>query len=50
MIATMLFMIKVVVNIRNKHQITKQKDRIFTGKFFNIALALLWAIIELDVV
>jgi hypothetical protein len=36
MIATMLFMIKICINIRNKHQIIKQKDRIFTGTNFNI--------------
>ncbi|XP_058804916.1 solute carrier family 66 member 2 isoform X2 [Phymastichus coffea] len=30
MIAMMFFMIKVCIDIQNKHQITKQKDRVFT--------------------
>ncbi|XP_011505873.1 PREDICTED: PQ-loop repeat-containing protein 1 [Ceratosolen solmsi marchali] len=37
MIATMLFMIRICINIKNKHQLIKQKDRIFTdfeSKFF----------------
>ncbi|KAJ8681017.1 hypothetical protein QAD02_016804 [Eretmocerus hayati] len=29
MIITMFFMIKVCIDVRNKHQITKQKDRVF---------------------
>lgn len=34
MIAMMFFMVKVCVDVQNKQQIIKQKDRVFTGILF----------------
>ena len=36
--ATMLLMIKVCVNIRNKNQITKSKEQVFTGESLSFTL------------